>query len=106
MSEHVKILNRHSKSTGEASYRRTEVAIRGEFVNYNEKRELRGRSQVSEDIISDDPKLKLVRCENENVLETEKKKMEEQDSLRARKGALDLLKKEKERKFYNVKLYF
>ena len=89
MLKHVDVLNRHSKTTGEAAYLRTDFIVRGQFVNHRDK--------DVPDQETEDPEISQ---ENENIM----KKMDEDDESRAKDKAIELLRKEKEKKRFKCKV--
>jgi len=91
MLEHVATLNRHSKTTGEAAYLRTDFVVRSQFVNLKDK-------DVPEHE-SNDPE---VIEENRNMM----KKMDEDDETKAKDKAIELLRKEKEKKRFKCKVSY
>ena len=92
MLAHVNVLNCHSRSTGEAAYLRTEFSVRGEFVNHRDK-------EIIEPICDDvDP-------ESSKTSEDLMKKMDQDDATTAKQNAIELLRKEKERKNFKAKVH-
>ena len=90
MLAHVNVLNCHSRSTGEAAYLRTEFSDRGEFVNHRGK-------DIIESVCDDvDP-------ESSKTSEDLMKRMDLDDATTMKQNAIELLRKEKERKNFKAK---
>ena len=90
MLAHVNVLNCHSRSTGEAAYLRTEFSVRGEFVNHRDK-------DIIEPICDDvDP-------ESSKTSEDLMKRMDQDDATTMKQNAIELLRKEEERKNFKAK---